>query len=264
MKPYYREAIADIIAGVESYHLWGRIGWAEVRRRYRRTVIGPFWSSLSLAIFVVGMGVVWVTVWGLDPKKYLPFLNSGMLAWVLFTAFMNEGCVVFTSAESLIKQFPVNFTTLICILIWRNLLVFFHNLLVYIPVYLYAGLSPSANSLWIIPGLILLCFNGMWISLLLGLICVRYRDVQQVVSSFLQVSVFITPIFWSPDQIKGRATVFVDYNPLYHYIAIIREPLMGNAPTAWTWTCVLGATVIGWVLAIALFARFRRRVAYWL
>ena len=264
MTPYYREAIADVIAGLSSYRMWGRMGWAETRRRYRRTVFGPFWSSISLAIFVVAMGVVWSTVWHLDPKTYLPFLNSGMLAWVLLTSFTNEGCTVFTTADSLIKQLPVNFTMLICSLIWRNLLVFFHNLLVYIPVYLYAGLPLSANSFLVIPGLLLLCINGIWISMVLGLICVRYRDVQQVVGSIIQVSVFITPIFWSPEQLKGRASFVVDYNLLYHYIAIVREPLLGHAPSLWTWSYVLLATVFGWTLAIFLLARFRRRIAYWL
>ena len=244
--------------------MWGRMGWADTRRRYRRTVFGPFWSSVSLAIFVVSMGLVWANVWKLDPKEYLAFLNSGLLAWVLLTSFMTEGCVVFVSAESFIKQLPVTFTMLICALIWRNLIVFFHNFLVYIPVYIYSGLPFTLNSLLAIPGIVLLCINGVWISMVLGIVCARYRDVQQVISSLIQISMFITPIFWSPSQLGGRASILVDFNLLYHYVAIVREPLMGRAPALWSWGFVMIATVFGWALALYMFACFRRRIAYWL
>lgn len=264
MTPYYSEAITDILGGIRSTQMWGRIGWAETRRRYRRTVFGPFWSSISLAIFVVAMGIVWANIWNMDPKKYLAFLNSGMLAWVLLSSFLNEGCQVFVASETLIKQFPINYMMLVCSLMWRNLLVFFHNFIVYVPVYIYSGLPVTMNTLLVVPGIILLCINGLWISLSLGMLCARYRDVQQVIVSFLQISMFVTPIFWSPEQLTGKAALLVHYNLLYHYVAIIREPLMGTAPSAWTWSFVLVATVVGWAGTIFIFARFRRRLAYWL
>ena len=73
MTPNYGDAIADIVHGAGMFDLWGRMGWADIRRRYRRTVIGPFWTSVSLAIFIITMGVVWANLWKLDPKEYLPY-----------------------------------------------------------------------------------------------------------------------------------------------------------------------------------------------
>ena len=264
MTPHYQESIADIFAGIRVVPLWGRMGWADIRRRYRRTVFGPFWSSISLAIFVVALGLVWANLWNLDPKEYLSFLASGMLAWLLFTAFIAEGCTVFVAAEGLIKQLPVNYTMLICAMIWRNLIVFFHNFVIYIPVCIYAGLPLRANMLLIVPGIILLCINGFWIAMVLGLLCCRYRDIQQVVTSILQISMFVTPILWKPSQLGGRVAWFVDYNLLYHYVTIVREPLLGQPVSAWSWAFVSMATLVGWGLAIFIFSRFRRRVPYWL
>jgi ABC-type polysaccharide/polyol phosphate export permease len=264
MSPNYGEAMADIVHGVWLSDMWGRMGWADIRRRYRRTIIGPFWSSLSLAIFVVSMGLVWANLWKMNPKEYLPYLNSGMLAWVLFTSFLNEGCLVFVSMEGLIKQLPVPFTMLICAMIWRNLIVFFHNFAVYIPIYIYSGLPLTLHVLWVVPGLVMMCLNGAWIAMVLGLLCARYRDIQQVVTTFLNVSMFLTPIFWSPAQLSGRSTALVDYNLLYHYVEIVRDPLLGKPPSAWSWMMVLIATLVGWGVALYMFSRFRRRIAYWL
>ncbi len=264
MNPNYSESLVDIFAGARMYPMWGRIGWAEIRRRYRRTIFGPFWSSISLAIFTVSMGLVWANLWKIDPHEYLAFLSSGLLVWVLLTSFMTDGCVIFISSETLIKQLPVTYSMLVYALIWRNLIIFGHNLLIYIPTFLYSGAAPNWNMLLIVPGLALLCFNGMWIALLLGILCARYRDIQQVVSSLIQISMFVTPIFWSPSQLAGRVVYLVDANLLYHYVAIVREPMLGHAPSAWSWEYVLIVTVIGWSAALYLFSRFRSRIAYWL
>jgi ABC-type polysaccharide/polyol phosphate export permease len=264
MVPYYGEAIADIVQGARMSDIWGRMGWADTRRRYRRTTIGPFWTSLSLAIFVISMGVVWSNLWKLDPKEYLPYLASGMIVWVLFSSFVMEGCTVFVAAEGLIKQLSVPYTLPIWAMIWRNLIVFAHNLLIYLPVCLYSRLSVNGYMLMVLPGLLALCINGVWIAVVLGLLCARYRDIQQFVASLLQISMLITPILWSPAQLTGRATFLVDFNMLYHYIEIIRDPMMGKPPSMWSWLMVLLATVAGWSLALFMFGRFRRRIPYWL
>jgi ABC-type polysaccharide/polyol phosphate export permease len=109
-----------------------------------------------------------------------------------------------------------------------------------------------------------MCLNGIWIALVLGLACVRFRDIQQLVSTILQVALFVTPIFWSPQQLSGELATFEQYNILYHYVAIVRDPLLGQAPTLGSWLMVLLATVLGWGVMLFLYGRFRRRIPYWL
>jgi ABC-type polysaccharide/polyol phosphate export permease len=264
MAPDYRGAVGDFVEAVRHIDIWGRMGWGDIRRRYRRTVIGPFWASFSLAIFVVTMGMVWATIFNINPKEYLPYLTSGMLVWLLLSAFITEGCQVFVAAESLIKQLRINYTILLFAMVWRNLIAFGHNLLVYLPVALYCGVHLGATTLMIIPGLAFLCLNGMWMALVLGMLCARFRDLQQVVASFLQIAIFVTPIFWSPAQLGRSRIALVDANLLYHYVEIVRDPLLGQPPSARSWLMVVLATLAGWALAIFLFSRFRRRISYWL
>jgi ABC-type polysaccharide/polyol phosphate export permease len=263
MTPQYTEALADITHGVSLVEMWGRMGWADVKRRYRRTVIGPFWQSLSLLIFVLAMSVVWGSLFNMSVKDYLPFLNSGMMVWLLLSAFITEGSTIFVSAEGLIKQLRVSYAMLICAMIWRSLITFGHNLLVYIPIYLFAGLPINGYLLLAIPGVAVLCLNGAWIALVLGMLVARYRDVQQIIASFLQIALFITPIFWSPAQLTWPKTLLVQFNMLYHYVAIVRDPLLGRPPSVESWLVVGLATIVGWGIALFLFARFRRRIAYW-
>jgi ABC-type polysaccharide/polyol phosphate export permease len=260
----YEVALIDVIAGVRATEIWGRLGWRETKRRYRRTVFGPFWSTVSLAIFVVTLGLVWANLWGMSPKAYLPFLTSGMLCWTLFSTICTEGCGGIVGYEGLIKQLRISYTLLACATVWRNVIVFFHNISVYAVVCLYAGVSITWAMLLAVPGLLMLCLNGLWISLLLGAVCARYRDIQQLVSSLLQISMFLTPILWSADQLKGRASTLAVYNPLYHLIAIVRDPMMGKIPTSLDWFVVVLITIFGWALTVYVMSKFRHRIVYWL
>jgi ABC-type polysaccharide/polyol phosphate export permease len=260
----YAVALFDVIAGIRAVGIWGRLGWRENKRRYRRTVFGPLWTTLSLAMFVFALGVVWSNLWHVDPKVYLPFLTSGMLCWVLLSSICAEGCGGIISGEALVKQLRISYTLLACATVWRNVIIFFHNLTVYVLVCIYAGVSITWGTLLIIPGLFLLCFNGLWIALLLGMLCARYRDVQQLVGNLLQISLFLTPIFWSADQLSGRASMLADLNPLYHLITIVRDPLIGKTPDAIHWIVVGAIALVGWTFTIQVMSKFRHRIVYWL
>jgi ABC-type polysaccharide/polyol phosphate export permease len=264
MTPHYAEALFDITGGVADVQIWGRLGWQEVKRRYRRTVLGPFWSTFSLAIFIFSLGFVWANLWGQDPATYLPFLCGGLLAWTLVASIIGEGCQVFTSAEGLLKQLTISLTALSCAVVWRNLIIFLHNIAILVFVDLIFGIKPTSSIFLVFPGLLLLCINGIWFCLLMGLVCSRYRDISQLVTSFLQIVLFVTPIFWLPTQLGSRMTAFVDYNVIFHFVDLIRSPLLGRTPSAWSYEFVGIATILGWALTLAILARFRRRLAYWL
>jgi lipopolysaccharide transport system permease protein len=110
----------------------------------------------------------------------------------------------------------------------------------------------------------LLYANILWIALLLAVVTARYRDIQPLVGSILQVGMFVTPILWERQRLSGPLSVLVDYNPLYHCIEIVRAPLMGRAPELWTWIVLIVGAIAGWSVALYLFSRFRRRLPYWL
>ena len=121
------------------------------------------------------------------------------------------------------------------------------------------------SSLLIVPGLFTICANGAWIAILFGMIGARFRDVQPLVGSVLQIAFFVTPIFWQAQLVSGSmADALVNYNVLFHFIEIVRLPMLGQAPGAYSWIMVIGSTVIGWWVTMYMFSRFRRRVPYWL
>jgi ABC-type polysaccharide/polyol phosphate export permease len=260
----HRIAWVDVVAGLQARDIWGRLGWRDTKRRYRRTVFGPLWTTVSLALIVASLGLVWSNLWHKDPKVYLPYLTSGMLCWVFFLAICTEGCNSFCAYEKLIKQLRISYTLLACAIVWRNGIVFFHNLIIFALVALYGGIAINWSTLLVVPGFALFYLNAIWIVILLGTACARYRDLLQLVGNLLQITMFLTPIFWSPDQLTGRAVLFAQFNPIYHLVEIVREPMLGITPAPLHWVVVLFITAIGWAMAVQVLARFRHRIVYWI
>jgi ABC-type polysaccharide/polyol phosphate export permease len=264
-RPPTSAAAQDLFGGLAKVELWGRLGWLDIKRRYRRTMIGPFWTSISLTLWVIAVGIVGVGLWHQDIHEYLPFLISGMVAWLLISNIITEACTLLVTGYALFRNVKFDYSLLAYALVWRNVLVFLHNLIVY--VLIVAILKPSLFSFTAflaIPGLLLIVANGAWIALLCGMFCLRFRDVTQLVASLLQISLLITPIFWPPSTLQGlHRVVFVETNPLFHLIDLVRAPLLGNAPDLISYAVVLGITVIGWLVTYRMFSNFRRRIAYW-
>jgi ABC-type polysaccharide/polyol phosphate export permease len=183
---------------------------------------------------------------------------------MMVSAVLTEGSVAIVLAEALIKQLRISYTVLVCTVIWRNLVLFGHNLVIMVLVCAYVGLAPTWATLLFVPGLALFCVNAMWMVLVLSMACARYRDVAPLIGSLLQIAMFITPVLWNPGQLQGRMALVVQFNPLYHLLELLREPLLGRAPGLPTWILGSVGAVVGWAFAMFLFSRFRRRIPYWL
>ncbi len=264
--PQYDRAYRDIVGGISGWQMWSRVGWADVRARYRRTTFGPFWASISLGIMMVSMGLVWSFLWKMSVQDFLPFLSAGLLSWALVSTIITDGTMVFISQKGLLETLHFPLIMLTCAVVWRNLLLFFHNVLIYLLIMIIFKVPVTWATLLVIPGLVIICVNGIWVATLLGMVGARYRDVQQLIISLLQIVMFLTPIFWNPDQIaSGRARLLlVDFNPMFHYVNILRNPLLGKFPSAMDWAMVFALTLVGWLFTFAVYARFRRRITYWL
>jgi ABC-type polysaccharide/polyol phosphate export permease len=255
----------DVSSGLSKSELWARIGWLDIKRRYRRTTLGPFWSSATLTVYTVAVGAVGAGLFHQDFRLYLPYLISGMTVWTLVSTIILESCTLFVTGHALFRNVRFEYSILAYALVWRNFILFGHNLLVYLFIVLL--LQPrliNFTALLALPGLLIVLLNGVWISLLIGMLCLRFRDVQPLVQTTIQILMLITPIFWSADSLTGvRQFVFVQLNPVYRLIDIVRAPLLGTAPSAASYAAALAITAIGCCLAFLMFRFFRRRISYW-
>lgn len=259
-------ALADLVDGARAFHIWGLLGWHDIRRRYRRSILGPFWLTISMGVLVAALGTLYGTLLKVESAHYVPFLALGFVVWTLISGVFTEGCSAFTTAESIIKQTNLPLSVHVYRMVWCNFLIFLHNAAIFVVVAILFAIWPGWTGLLALPGLVLLCLNAVWVGLLLGIVSARFRDVPPIVASIVRILFFVTPIIWMPELMPGRAlmlAVVLDFNPFFHFVELVRAPLLGQVPELTSWLAVSGIALGGWLLAFAMFRRYRRRIAYW-
>jgi len=256
-------ARGDIVEGFSRWRLWGLLGWKDIRQRYRRTVLGPFWLTANMAIFIGAIGFLYSRIFDSELAVYVPFLTSGFIAWTLIVNFLIDASKSLVLAEHVIKLRRLPLSLFVYRTIWRHLLIMAHNLIVFVVVAVVFGIVPNLATLLIVPALLLSVINAAWIGLVLATLSARFRDVEQFVGAVMQILFFVTPIFWKPDLLGDRI-VFANINPLYHFVELIRAPLLGTSPELLTWTVAIGTALVGWMATLWFYGRLRPAIPYWL
>jgi ABC-type polysaccharide/polyol phosphate export permease len=255
----------QILSGFKNVSLVATLGWHDIRGRYRRSAIGPFWLTISMGLMIASIGVVFGKIFKTHMDEYLPFLAAGIILWVFITGTINEGCTAFIDAESIIKQLPIPLFVHILRVLWRNILILAHNILILPLVLVVMGNRIGLEVVLAIPGLLLVTLCLSWVALLFAMLCARYRDLAQIIVSVLQVTFYLTPIIWMPSLLPDRmSATFLQFNPFYHLLELIRGPLLGIVPSLTSWLVVTVMAVVGWVFTLLIFSLLRNRVAYWL
>lgn len=253
----------DIVDGLLAVHVWGYLGLHDIRQRYRRSVLGPFWFTLTTIILVAVIGFLYSALLQQDISTYVPHLAVGIVIWQFMAGVVNEGCVAFTTVDYLIKQVKLPLTVHATRQVWRNFLIMLHSLPVAFLLVFYFGLLTPESVLWAAIGSAALFANGIWVGIVMGILGTRFRDIPPTMSNLMQVAFFLTPVMWTLESIGDRAWIAV-YNPLYHCIEVVRGPLLDQRVPVQSWLWVTGMLILGFALANALLNRYRARVPYWL
>ena len=255
----------DVYLGLAGAGLPLFLAKADIRQRSRRSSLGPFWITISTGVMIGCIGIIFGNIFKSPIHDFLPFLAAGLILWSFISTVVIEATTVFTVAEPIIKQLPLPLFSHVIRMVARNFYIFLHNIVIYPLVCLVVLRAWGWNVLLVFPGLVILIVNLLWVSLVLGIICTRFRDMAQIVQSVLQIAFYVTPIIWMPSLLPARASsMILDPNPVYHLLEVVRAPLMNQAPSLLNWAVSIGVAVAGWVFTIAVYNRYKHRIAYWL
>jgi len=256
-------ALDDLRTGIGSWRLSHFLAWQDIKQRYRRSTLGPFWLTLSFGIQIFTMGFLSSFLFATAISKSLPYVCAGMLLWGLITQTISEGAGLFVSTARYLTQIKCPLTVFLIQTVWRNVIILGHNAGIYVGIAIFFFVIPSRGILlWPFELLlVLICLS--WMALVCAVVSARYRDVPVMIANILAVLFWLTPLMYFPEQL-GRKRFIADYNPFTHMIALVREPILGGTPTLNDWLVVLAIAVFGWVGTFLFFARYRARIVYWL
>jgi lipopolysaccharide transport system permease protein len=259
-----RLAMRDVAQGTRLLRLAWTLAWLDIRLRYRGSMLGPLWLTLSTGIMVGALGYLYAGIFHTDIHDYLPYLALSLVLWGFLGSVVSESCTAFTESEGIVRAVRMPFFLFAARLLIRNVIVLAHNVLVIVVVFAVFRIWPTWLALLSIPGLLLWAIDALAVVLLLGTFCARFRDILPIVSSVMQIAFFVTPVIWKPEQLgSGQALLWL--NPFFDLLEIVRAPLLGALPIVHhLWLGAGVFSVVLWGLAWCLFARVRGRIAFWL
>ena len=263
----FARAWRDLREGFSKRELWLHLGWQDIKQRYRRSVLGPFWITIATGATAVAMGLLYSKLFKLELSEHLPYVTMGLIVWNLINASILEGADVFIANEGLIKQLPTPLSVHVYRLVWRQMILFAHNIIIFVVIAIIYPKPWNWADLAVIPALGLIILNCVWVSLCFGILATRYRDIGPLLNSIVQLLFFMTPIIWNEATLQAQAAgqwaTIVELNPLLHYLDIVRAPLLGADQELRHWVVVIVLTVIGWTMAALAMKQYRARVPYW-
>lgn len=255
-------AMDDLRQGFETWRLAFTLARLDLRNRYRGSVLGPFWFTLSAAAMIGGLGLLYSQLFKVDLVGYLPHLAVSLIVWQVMAGLANDATTCMTQVDGVIRQLKLPYTIHALRCTFRNGLTALHQLPLILIVFLMLGHNPGWAALLVLPGMVLLCVNGFAASMLLGMLCARFRDIGPIVGNVLQLAFFLTPIMWKPDQL-GHVKVWLPFNPFYSILETIRGPLVEGGGGILAWIAAIVFTALHCAIAFTFFVRFRGRIAFW-
>jgi lipopolysaccharide transport system permease protein len=259
----FGRALFDLSVGFRRWRLAAALARQDIRNRYRGSVLGPLWLTLSTAVMFLGLGILYSAIFKEPLATYLPYLAASLIVWNVINQVVSEGCTNLISAKGMIHQLSLPYTIHTLRAVFRNLIVAAHNLPLLVIVLAVCRSIPRMEGAVAIFGLLLLTVNAFSAISLLGMLCARFRDLGQVVTNLMQLAFFMTPIIWKADSL-GRHAVWLALNPFYSSIEVVRGPLLGlNVPLS-IWFFAVLYTAGFFAISFAFFVRFRDRIAFWI
>ena len=260
----WRSARLDLIRGLSDVRLWWLLGQTDMRQRYSRSRLGPFWITLSMAMFIAGIGVVNASLFRQDVATYLPRLAASYLTWTLISTVLLDSTQAYVQAAGFLRQMALPKTVFVLRVMVRQIIAFAHNVVILPVVFVLLGPLPGWSLLAWPFGLALVLVALFGQSMALAVLATRFRDLPQLVQNLMQIAMFVTPVFWRPDQLGPDLAWVLVGNPFAVMMQLSAEPLLGRMPPPEAWAAGLVVTLLSLALGLGLFARFRARIVYWL
>jgi len=238
--------------------------WLDMKCQYRRSKIGPFWETINVTVMILGLAIVLSGLFGGNAGDLIGYIGLGIIIWSAISGLVLDGCVTFVRNANHILTSNISVDLYVGRTVFKALITFGHHIVLYLAGLAIGFVPISWTSLLAILGVAILFINGFWLVIMLALVCARFRDVELIVRNLLQLAFLMTPVFWNYHQIAPHRRFIIDYNVLFHFIEVIRLPLLGELPSGHTYLAVLMTTLLGYLGATLTFYKMRRRLAFFI
>ena len=264
MLKIYRAGTKDLITAFLHFSQWCYLGLQDIRMRYRRSLLGPWWVTISNLIMIGVLGILWSKLLNKPLHEFLPFFAIGYTIWQWISAIFFEATQGFVPFKVIMTQVKLPLSSYILRVNFRQLIILFHNLIVILIALLFAQHFTSFWNYFIsLFGIMILVLNLFFLTIIIQIFCTRFQDMAKVFETFIQVAFFFTPILWDPSLLK-EYRFLIDFNIFYHWIEAIRMPMLELHFDYFHIVISLLSAIILFILSMFCLGSKKNKVTFWL
>lgn len=249
---------------LEEWIRWVRLGWFDIKSRYRRTTFGPLWIVLVTGVTVSAIGFVYGSLFKVTVREFIPYVAIGLIIWGWISTSLIEAGTSFLAYKFVLLNQTLHPSSIVVRVVVRNWFILLHNGLVILLLFVVFGRAPSAPMLLAVPGMLVLgatVFAGATVA---AFACTRFRDLQQALVAMLSLGALVTPVIWSPEVLGEQRAYIAHLNPFTHLLDLVRLPLLGRIPSTVNWLVSGGMLAVLSALAVFMVRRYRHWIPFWL
>lgn len=260
---YFKSLYFDMLQSAKLKHIWTTLAISEIKSSYKKTKLGPLWITLSTTILLFSMGPLYSTIFKSDFKTYFVYLGCGFIFWAFIKDTILESANEYINSQGYIlsQPYPLSIYIFKCIL--KNIITFFHNFIVIIFIVIFYSDNLTFLNLLIFGfgffiNILILFFIGLSVSV----VCLRFRDILNIIQNIFTVLFFLTPILWMPSLLENK-TYFIYGNIFFSMIDIMRSPLIGNGLPRLSFIICIFFLLLSILLSAYLFGKYKNKIALW-
>lgn len=255
----------DILDGFRKIRTAIWLAGEDMRTRYTRTALGPWWGILSNIVFVGAIGITFGALFGQPMTTFLPYVAASMACWTFINGTIIEAPISFVRGAGIVTSYPIPLSTMAIRSVADKFALFGHFIAVYAVLAIWLKVPVTiASFVLIFPALVIYAVAGYGFTLGLGMLGARYRDISPALGSVMMLAFMITPVFWQKIGMRPETHWLIDYNPFFHLIEIGRGPLLGYTASLTSWAVSIGVALSALVAGFLVFASMRRKIYYWM
>jgi ABC-2 type transport system permease protein/lipopolysaccharide transport system permease protein len=219
---------------------------------------------VGITLIVIAKSFLFSGILNVPSERIIPNLAIGMLVWRLLAGIVNGSCNAISSNKANFEQgyFPL-FTPVLSTIVYHGF-VFLHAFMPMVVISFYFVLPDISDILFLFPGLVVIIFAGIPVGYIISILCTRYRDLTNLIHALMGILFFLTPVIWVPEMVSGFRQWVLYLNPFYHFIELVRDPLVNQPIELLNWVVAIMIGMFAWFVSYLLYAFYGRKVLIWL
>ena len=159
------------------------LAWFQIKLKYTRSILGPFWITLSTMILIGGLSFVFVSLFGISLQETMPWIANGIIIWNYISMLIDESTEIFN--KPILSNIKITAFELTLISVFKNLIILAHNSVIIVLVIFIFKIPLTNNLFFLFYGFLIIFINSLSATILIGMICIRFRDFILIVKNLL-------------------------------------------------------------------------------